>query len=142
MHYYRAWEGRQPEEYVHTAGGAIIAYLIAIAVAPYVGAATRFDLFSLIVLMIITAGVTWLADLIGLGTRIPGKWEYVVIVGLSVAFYNFVATQSATPLSVVDIFTSALPKDPMTVFRGFVYGAIGGFISTLFAGLKFHGGKG
>jgi len=136
------WKGREPEEFVHIALGVLIGYLIAIAMAPYVGQTVIFNLTTALASIIIALGVAWILDSLGFAKAMPGKLEYVVYCGMGIGIYNMLVTQGLLPLSPIDLFTGLMPKDPMSVIRGFIYGGIGGFILSLAAGVKFHGGKG
>jgi len=132
------WKGRAPEEFAHIALGVIIGYLVAIAVAPYMGTTVMFNLPTALASIIIAVGFAWILDSVGVGRAIPGRWEYIIYCGLGIATFNFITTQGLVPLTPVDVFTGLMPKDPMTVLRGFIYGAVGGFIISLAEGLTFH----
>lgn len=133
------WKGRAPSEFTHIALGIIIGYLVAIAMAPYVGQTVIFNLATCLSSVVIGIGFAWILDSLGFAKMMPGKSEYIVYCGLGIAVYNAIVTAGLLPLSPVDLFGQLIPKDPMAVVRGFVYGGIGGAIITLAEGIRFHG---
>jgi len=146
FNYQAAWRGRSAEEYIHTALGSTLAYLIDIAIAPHLGGefgnAVTFNVWVLLLLIVVTVGVTWILDKLHVGTAIPGKWEYIIICAVAVAVYNILATATYPALSLVDIIYPPITPDYFSIIRGAIFGGLGGFFIAAAQGLKFHGGKG
>ena len=136
------WKGRSAEEFLHVGIGAIFGYLIAIVLSTVLGNVIVFNLATALTIMVISMGVAWLLDAVGVARAIPGKLEYILYCGLGVALFNAIATSGFVPLDVVDVLRGLIPKDPMAVIRGFAYGAAGGFLVYLMAAVpvRLHGG--